>query len=219
MDKSNSFLSIEKKILNSSPNSAEIHYAIIQLVTYQARPKVIGSLLQHMDPAINERDIGRLFKEMHGYPSKRGSSVYSPTKLIGTWEKKFHASLYMALFNQFSRFYPSNKTYALIESYKEYLEITGNTPANAVLSFSSAYVLKQLIDMNDLTYIKCRKCKCNFVHQAMHPVTKSSCPSCELGHRNEIEERNLHKPGDDVDSKGTDPLVHQFEQSRKLKYG
>lgn len=183
METDNSKNAIERKLLKSPKSTPWAHYVITKLIEFQTKTKMIARIIANYDVHITEQDIGRLYKEKHGKASSRGQDIFNPERLIHSTERTFHASIYYALYKDYSRLYP-DKPMALIEAYNEYLRLFQTDVESAVLSFTYAYTTVQFFGMNKFVYVRCFQCKLHFVHLPNTPLSNSSCPSCAILKKN-----------------------------------
>lgn len=166
---------IERKLLKNSSNWA--HSVVTSLIELQARTKVIGSLIQKYDINITEADIGRMFKNRHGFASPRGLDSHNPERMVDSFEKALHSSVYLGLFRQYEKLH-EQKVSAYIDSYRAYLSMFSLTVGNAPLSFSIAHRIAVYVDTGLLDYSRCSKCKLKYVQISC--CGKASCPACQI---------------------------------------
>lgn len=167
---------IERKLLKNSNIWAQS--VVINLIELQARTKVICSLVQKYDINITETDIGRMFKNRHGFASPRGLDNHNPERMVDSFEKSLHASVYLSLFRQYDKLH-EHKVSAYIDAYKTYLVMFGLNVGDATLSFSTAHRMALYVDTGVLDYKRCFQCKLKYV-QTVNCSGKTPCPACQI---------------------------------------
>lgn len=178
MDDNKSVASIKRRIIEGNEDASEILHIINLLIKFKARTQTICSIFSNTEFILHERDIGRMYKEVHGQASGRGFETYLPKKLLATYELTYHASVYFALYEKYKSIFKMDPR-ARVEAYSEYLRLFETTVDEAILKFTNAFKITQYIETGDIVKINCHTCKTIFVHPSYTPLLTSMCPCCE----------------------------------------
>ena len=144
----------------------------------------LGARLQVLqaETSLSYDRLARLYREVKGASPPKGMLPFSVDWFM-TWLPNIHASLFYNIYFWLDRLTPAKKTRALIEAYRLYAEQSsaGRAPgddAEAVLSFTRAWMLVRFFESGLLQLSRCVRCAGQFVAHAHDPQQDFVCAIC-----------------------------------------
>ena len=153
----------------------------IQLATELIK---LGSRLQVLEVYSNlsRERLVKLYKEIRGVSPPKGMLPYSEDWFM-SWQPNMHSSLFMGMYNYIVDNTDVKGIYAIIKSYKLYLEHIEVNKLQRVLSITRAWTLVRFIDSNVLTMAPCTKCKGRFLVHSLEIHFNHICGLCNIPSR------------------------------------
>lgn len=153
----------------------------IELLKLGAKPQFVSA-----ETGININRAHKLFRDVNGYPPRKGQSPFSADCFVSIKKLNIDASLFINIHRNITSNSQITPIDALVKSYKLYLEhvyLRGDTYRE--LSFTRAWTLLRLIDAGMLDLVKCTKCGGKFVALPSVRNNKFLCVFCrpEVGRR------------------------------------
>lgn len=130
----------------------------IELIKLGARPQFVSD-----QAGININRTHKLFRDVNGYPARKGQSPFSADFFVTNKRLNIDASLFINIYNNIISHSQITPIDALIKSYKLYLEHVHIRDTHRELSFTRAWTLLRLVDAGMLCVSKCIKCGGEFV--------------------------------------------------------
>lgn len=152
----------------------------IELIKLGAKPQFVS-----VETGININRTHKLFRDVNGYPPRKGQSPYSANQFVDFWRLNIDASLFINIHRSITSKSQIAPVDALVKSYKLYLEHVYLRDTPRELSFTRAWTLLRLIDAGMLCIKQCSKCGGKFVTLPTVRKVIFQCVFCrpEVGRR------------------------------------
>ncbi|MBV6273149.1 flagellar transcriptional regulator FlhC [Alcaligenaceae bacterium CGII-47] len=146
----------------------------------------LGARLQVLqaETSLSYDRLARLYREVRGASPPKGMLPFSVDWFM-TWLPNIHSSMFYSIYHYMDRVTPAKKSYALVESYKLYLEQSaagsqpGEEQTEPVLSFTRAWMLIRFFDSGMVQQSRCERCTGAFIAHAHDPQTGFVCAICK----------------------------------------
>lgn len=152
----------------------------IELIKLGARPQFVSA-----ETGININRTHKIFRDVTGYPARKGQSPFSADFFVTNKRLNIDASLFINIHKNITSHSQITQIDALIKSYKLYLEHVHLRDTNCELSFTRAWTLLRLVDAGMLCLARCIKCGGKFVALPSVIINRFQCVFCrpEVGRR------------------------------------
>lgn len=147
----------------------------IELLKLGAKPQFVSA-----ETGININRIHKLFRDVNGYPPRKGQSPFSADCFVSIKRLNIDASLFINIHRSITSKSQIAPIDALIKSYKLYLEHVYLRDTHRELSFTRAWTLLRLIDAGMLCVAQCVKCGGKFVALPSVINDRFQCVFCAL---------------------------------------
>jgi flagellar transcriptional activator FlhC len=153
----------------------------IQLATELIK---LGSRLQVLEVYSNlsRERLVRLYKEIKGVSPPKGMLPYSEDWFM-SWQPNMHSTLFINIYNYLVTNAGVDGIYAIIKSYKLYLEHIQANNLQRVLSITRAWTLVRFIESKVLCMSPCIKCGGDFLVHSLEIHTNHVCGLCNIPSR------------------------------------
>ncbi|WP_341667061.1 flagellar transcriptional regulator FlhC [Alcaligenes sp. SDU_A2] len=145
----------------------------------------LGARLQVLqaETSLSYDRLARLYREVKGCSPPKGMLPFSVDWFM-TWLPNIHSSLFYSIYQYMVAHTPCDKSQALVEAYRLYLEQSAAGRVETVpddepvLSFTRAWMLLRFFDSGLLQLSQCERCKGGFVAHAHDPEAGFICAIC-----------------------------------------
>lgn len=145
----------------------------------------LGARLQVLqaETSLSYDRLARLYREVKGCSPPKGMLPFSVDWFM-TWLPNIHSSLFYSIYQFMAVHTPCDKSRALVEAYRLYLEQSSagrldvGPDEEPVLSFTRAWMLLRFFDSGLLQLSQCERCKGGFVAHAHDPESGFICAIC-----------------------------------------
>lgn len=145
----------------------------------------LGARLQVLqaETSLSYDRLARLYREVKGCSPPKGMLPFSVDWFM-TWLPNIHSSLFYSIYQFMTVHTPCDKSRALVEAYRLYLEQSSagrlevGPDEEPVLSFTRAWMLLRFFDSGLLQLSQCERCKGGFVAHAHDPESGFICAIC-----------------------------------------
>jgi flagellar transcriptional activator FlhC len=131
----------------------------------------LGARLQLLEAEtkLSRERLLKLYKEVRGESPPKGMLPFS-TDWFMTWQPNVHASLFMAYYHFFEKHTKLQGLELIIKAYRMYLDQSGRSGMEAVLSLTRAWTMVRFFEARMLQMATCKECGGNFVtHATIRP--------------------------------------------------
>lgn len=161
--------------------------AAIELVKLRARVPIIETLLS--GTGIDKKTIAALYEEHNNKKSPKGQLPYQLPFYVNTHQRRLESSFLVVLYSRL-RNNGIGHADAMIQSYKQYLEVFEDNPA---IEFDRYWILQTLISTNSLLLRSCPECKSGYVDDASERVDVMRCPCCWFASKKARRKADIHQ--------------------------
>ncbi|MDO8931651.1 MAG: flagellar transcriptional regulator FlhC [Rhodocyclaceae bacterium] len=141
----------------------------------------LGARLQLLEAEtkLSRERLLKLYKEVRGESPPKGMLPFS-TDWFMTWQPNVHASLFMAYYHFFEKHTKLQGLELIIKAYRMYLDQSGRSGMEAVLSLTRAWTMVRFFEARMLQMATCKECGGNFVTHAHEPTKGYVCGLCHM---------------------------------------
>ncbi len=141
----------------------------------------LGARLQLLEAEtkLSRERLLKLYKEVKGESPPKGMLPFS-TDWFMTWQPNVHASLFMAYFHFLQKHTKLRGLELIIKAYRMYLDQTGRSGMDTVLSLTRAWTMVRFFEASMLQMATCKECGGEFVTHAHEPVKGYVCGLCHM---------------------------------------
>jgi len=153
----------------------------IQLATELIK---LGSRLQVLEvySDLSRERLVRLYKEIRGASPPKGMLPYSEDWFM-SWQPNMHSTLFISIYNYLLVNADIEGIYAIIKSYKLYLEHIETNELARVLSVTRAWTLVRFLRSNVLCMAPCKRCGGKFIVHSLEIHSNHVCGLCNIPSR------------------------------------
>ena len=141
----------------------------------------LGARLQLLEAETNlsRERLLKLYKEVRHESPPKGMLPFS-TDWFMTWQPNVHASLFMAYFHFLEKHTKLRGLELIIKAYRMYLDQSGRSGMEAVLSLTRAWTMVRFFEASMLQMATCKCCGGQFVAHAYDPTKGYVCGLCNV---------------------------------------
>lgn len=152
----------------------------IELIKLGAKPRFVSD-----QTGININRTHKLFRDVNGYPARKGQSPFSADFFVTNKKLNIDASLFINIHLNIASHSQITPIDAMIKSYKLYIEHVHLRDTHRELSFTRAWTLLRMVDAGMLCLARCIRCGGKFVALPSVIISRFQCVFCrpEVGRR------------------------------------
>lgn len=182
-NKEGSEVALRRRLMLASSDIAYDTELLRKLCFLKARPKAIQYFMESRPTKFTPHEIQKVYRELTQEPGKRGLPPSISDRCIGTTpESRLHTTYIGKKFTGLNRPEMGIETLEVyIKTYEHYLQDFELTVDTAPISFDMAFTIMRALEIGqDVGFVKCEFCKCQFLHPLCTPIHFLSCPTCAM---------------------------------------